>query len=844
MSSHVALNGLSVLALCAALATTSTSQAQSTAPRSNGQLPAITVEPPKQQKARRMVERPRHQSSKRPASQPSRRAKQPPAAPPQPAPTVAAASDPSGLKASLAPAPFVQRFSLPQQSFGIVAKQIDETINLKDPEDAVKYMPSLFVRKRNDGDNQAVLATRTWGLNSSARTLIYYDDLLVSALIGNNNTGASPHWNLISPDAIKRIDFLNGPYAAAYPGNSIGGVLQITSWMPDKPFATAKETFSIMPWDQYGTKDTYITSQTTAAAGNRNGNLSWLVSANYLDSYQQPLTYTTNGGIPAATSGTFTALNKQGLVADVVGTGTLAHSQQTSANARFVYDVTPVVQASYSFGVWNNHQVSNPQTYLVATATGLPTFAGITGFASNKYVWDQTHMSNAVALRSDTKGEFDFDISASSYNYLQDIQLNPFTVTPAGAGYSTNGKITRNDGTNWQNADAKGIWRPFGFGGAQEISFGVHGDRYELVNPIYLSSVWNVTSSTGAGQLFSDGLGETRTGALWVQDAWKILPNLKLTLGGRLESWEAINGFNANATVAAGTGTPAVPLPTFTLASLNQPGLSATNFSPKASLSYDVNKDWNITANFGEAYRYPTVTELYQNITVSGVATFANPNLVPEQDFSGEINIERRWNDGRIRLTLFAEHVNNAIISQTNLATNPVTGAQVPTTTIGNVAAIAMKGVELSAQKNNVLVQGLEAFGSVTYVDSRILSDPTWAGSNPLTGLPDTVVGNRVPNVPDWRAKFGLTYRPNDDWAYTVAARYSGKQYSTLDNTDIIPHVYGAFDNYFVVDAKIHYKATQNFSFDFGIDNIFNEQYFLFHPFPGRTYVLATRYTF
>ena len=60
-----------------------------------------------------------------------------------------------------------------QESFSITAKQIEETINLKDPEDAIKYFPSLFVRKRNDGDNQAVLATRSWGLNSSARTLIY-----------------------------------------------------------------------------------------------------------------------------------------------------------------------------------------------------------------------------------------------------------------------------------------------------------------------------------------------------------------------------------------------------------------------------------------------------------------------------------------------------------------------------------------------------------------------------------------------------------------------------------------------------------------------------------------------
>ena len=193
------------------------------------------------------------------------------AAPERQLPVVVVDTAGAGANASLGTPPAVARFQLPQKSYSITAKQIDETINLKDPEDAVKYMPSLFVRKRNDGDNQAVLATRSWGLNSSARTLIYYDDLLISALIGNNNSGASPKWNLISPEAIGRVDFLNGPFAAAYPGNSIGGVLLITSKMPDKPFAVAKETVSVMPWNQYGTKDTYVTSQTSAAAGDRNG---------------------------------------------------------------------------------------------------------------------------------------------------------------------------------------------------------------------------------------------------------------------------------------------------------------------------------------------------------------------------------------------------------------------------------------------------------------------------------------------------------------------------------------------------------------------------------------------
>lgn len=819
MLSRHARCGVSVVAVQAALLASSSSVLAQSIPK---ELPAVTVDAPATVKPK----------PRRPAVQAAgarRNSAKPAVARPA---SVAAANEQStgSAQASLDQPAAVARYQLSQRSFSIAAKQVDETINLKDPEDAVKYMPSLFVRKRNDGDNQAVLATRSWGLNSSARTLIYYDDLLISALIGNNNSGASPKWNLISPEAIGRIDFLNGPFAAAYPGNSIGGVLLITSKMPDKPFAVAKETVSVMPWNQYGTKDTYVTSQTSAAAGNRDGKLSWLVSANYLDSYQQPLSYTTNASFPAGTSGGFAALNKTGGVANVVGTGTLAHSQQTSGNLRLAYDITRLVQATYSLGIWNNHQTTDPQTYLRSTATGLPTFGGISSFASSRYTWDQLHMSNAISLKSDTKDLFDFDLAASSYNYLEDNLVNPFTVVPSpGLGYSLNGKVTRMDGTNWQNADAKGIWRPLGIDGPHEISFGVHGDRYRLENPVYASTVWFNAPSTGNGQLYSTGVGETRTEALWVQDAWKITPTVKLTLGGRLESWQAVEGFNLNTTTtSADVITSSVPR--------WQPGLSSTNFSPKASLSFDPNKDWNVTTNVGEAYRYPTVTELYQNISVGGVTYLANPLLSPEQDFSGELNLERRWADGRVRLTVFGERTNNALISQSTTVTD-ASRAQSVQTAVSNVAAVRMRGVEFLADKDNVLVSGLQVFGSVTYVDSRIISDPNWKG-------PASVVGKRVPFVPDWRAKFGVTYRPDDSWAYTVAARYSGKQYSTLDNSDTIPHVYGAFDKFFIVDLKIHYNATKNFAFDFGIDNLFNEQYFLFHPFPGRTFVLAGKYAF
>ena len=61
-------------------------------------------------------------------------------------------------------------------------------------------MPSLFVRKRNAGDTQPVLATRTSGVGASARSLVYADDILLSALIANNNTIGAPRWGLVAPE--------------------------------------------------------------------------------------------------------------------------------------------------------------------------------------------------------------------------------------------------------------------------------------------------------------------------------------------------------------------------------------------------------------------------------------------------------------------------------------------------------------------------------------------------------------------------------------------------------------------------------------------------------------------
>src|SRR5262245_58047922 len=147
----------------------------------------------------------------KPVRRPQRAAQSLPSAtapPPATAAVATAQATPARASNLPGPSPDKQRYQLPQTTESITAKRIEQTINIVDSEDAVKYLPSLSLRKRNAGDNQTVLASRVWALNSSARTLVYADDILLSALIGNNNSAATPRWSMISPEETARVDLL------------------------------------------------------------------------------------------------------------------------------------------------------------------------------------------------------------------------------------------------------------------------------------------------------------------------------------------------------------------------------------------------------------------------------------------------------------------------------------------------------------------------------------------------------------------------------------------------------------------------------------------------------------
>jgi len=109
-----------------------------------------------------------------------------------------------------------------------------------------------------------------------------------------------------------------------------------------------------------------------------------------------------------------------------------------------------------------------------------------------------------------------------------------------------------------------------------------------------------MTSSAGA--LNTNSRGETSTDAIYAQDAWQILPSLKLVLGGREEKWTASNGSN----FANGTNVSYQDKTVYAL-------------SPKASISYQVASDWALRSSFGRGTRFPSVGELFKNVTIAAI---------------------------------------------------------------------------------------------------------------------------------------------------------------------------------------------------------------------------------
>jgi iron complex outermembrane receptor protein len=713
---------------------------------------------------------------------------------------------------------------IPTTIEGVTGAQVQDTVNAFDSEDALKYLPSLSIRKRYIGDyDHAVLASRASGSGNSARSLVYADGILLSNLLGN---GAffTPRWALVTPEEIERVDVLYGPFSAAYPGNSVGAVVDYVTRMPDKFEAHASVAGFSQKFSLYRTDDSYSGRQASASLGDRNGPWSWWINLNRLDSNGQPLSYANRlvsagtapaGGTPV--SGAVADSDPRNRPWLLLGTTGQTHTVQDHAKAKLSYDFSSTVRASYTLGWWRNDAQRNVDTFL-RDVGGNPVYSGPVVINGRQYTLnpadfapssgDLEHVMHGLSVKSNTRGVWDWEVAASLYDYARDRVGSASTAMPAAAAGGA-GTVTDQSGTGWNTLALKGTWRPDGANGRHLVDFGYQRDGFRLRTSVSQSANW---TGGDAGARLSSFNGNTELQSLYAQDTWRFAPDWRATLGGRLEHWRAYNGELGNATLLSAF-----------------PERRETHFSPKAALAYRATPDWSIKASLGRAVRMPTVSELYQGALVAGVVTNNDPNLKPEQSWTSELTAERALgNDGLARATVFHETTRDALYSQTNVTVTP------NVTNIQNVDRIRTRGLELAYQQGNVILRGLDLTASLTYAHSIIVENGNFPAS----------VGKWQPRVPKWRATLLASYRPDDRWVYTLGARYSGRQYGQLDNSDGNGNAYTGFSDYFVVDARVRYRFDRNWTAAIGVDNLNNEKYWAFHPYPQRTVTAELRFDY
>lgn len=711
---------------------------------------------------------------------------------------------------------------IPTTIEGINAKTMEQTINAIDAEDALKYLPSLLVRKRYVGDyNHAVLATRASGTGNSARSMVYADGILLSNLLGNG-AAFTPRWGLVTPEEVERVDVLYGPFSAAYAGNSAGAVVDYVTRMPKQFEAHAKLVGFSENFQQYGTDKSYSGKQLSASLGNKQGAFSWWLNVNQLDSDGHPIAFanklastgvSSNAG--TAVTGAIADKNPQGLDWWILGATGQYHTTQDHAKVKLAYDFSPTLRANYTFGYWRNNMNSGVESYL-RDAAGNAVYSGDINIAGKKYSLTPTDMSNSknqlehithgLNLRSNTKGEFDWEVAASLYDYSKDIVRAPTVAIPQANG-GGNGRITDGAGTGWNTLALKGIWRPTA---EHTAEFGYQREAYQMRTLVSDTDDW---INGAAAKRFSAFQGNTQLQSLYAQDAWRINPQWKAIVGGRLEQWQADRGAISSAT-----------------STLPFAERKENYLSPKAAIAFKANDDWTLKASAGRAVRMPTVSELYQGSISTTAIVNNDPNLKPEKSWTTEWTAERTLNDGKgfLRTTLFHERTRDALYSQVNTLVTP------NVTNIQNVDEIHTTGLELAYQASDVFTRGLDLIASLTYANSEITRNDKFPAS----------VGKWQPRVPAWRANFVISYRPDDKLSTTLGLRYSGKQYGSLDNSDSYAFTYQGFSSFVVADVRVRYQLARQWVASVGIDNLNNKKYWAFHPYTQRSVVGELKFDF
>jgi iron complex outermembrane recepter protein len=714
-------------------------------------------------------------------------------------------------------------------------------VNAFNTEDLMKYAPNFFVRKRFTGDSNGVPGFRGTHSTQSARSLVMVDGFVVSNFLGNS-FGFSPKWGAVGPGEVEQFDIVYGPYSSRYTGNSMGGIVNISTRDPKETEAFATAQGFIQPYKQYGTDDRYSGYSGEAGFGlkQKDGPLSLRVSTRLLENRGQPMSWyslTPATGTAPGIAVTGAVIDEDSLTrvtnangvasvttrpsgsklanspAPIFAAQSPADISQSQSKLKIGYDDGSIKAQALFIYWWNLDRQYAPESYL-SDASGNPVYEGrVTTLGRN---WNAAGANFSRTSRKEYLAGFKVEaplgpltarLNLSTYQTASSRTLTSNGYV-AGANNGA-GTLAEQGPTAWYTADLSFE----NLSDRNELAFGATANLYQTDQTRFNVTNWR----TAANPVFtSQTFGKTQLLAAWIEDTIIASDFLRFTGGIRVENWRAFDGGIGR----IGTGALAGQRVFNSYADRED-----TAINPTVSAQAVLGPNTQAQLSMAMATRFPTVGELFQG-SLNGDGSFNinsfDPNLKPES--SRDLNFLVAHDMDAVKLTgsFFWQQVDDTLFSVNGFNQNGVI-----TSSFKNIDRTRQYGVELIAETRNWPVQGMSIDANAAYNNSKTVRN---------SALPISE-GVAFPRIPTWRLNANLRYDFTDSVQGSLGARYASRPNTNLEGTQR-GDSFGYTSELFALDARVNWQLPAGLRLSAGVDNITNNKAWVFHPYPQRTFLI------
>jgi iron complex outermembrane receptor protein len=611
------------------------------------------------------------------------------------------------------------------------------------------------------------------------------------------------NWATLPVDEVERVEVVRGPFSSLYGGNAMGGVVQILT----KPVDRRRAEFK----GEYGAQDTFRYGARVADRLFERLGVSLSYDRLQSGGYPSQLVTTTgtanSGGTPVA--GFVPTLTTAGVPTYIIGQAGDNWWKQQAWRAHGDYTFSERTTASVQYIHQRSNYGYDAYTSFLRTADGRAFDSGVASIVVAG-VPRRLTVSPSMFLPGDGGNRSNL-VSAKLYHSISRnsrIRLGAGRIDSPLAYYSTPGSgsslaggpglISDRPSRAWFG-EAQWVWSP---NSRHAVTTGTELRRDS--SNVAENNVPNYTRRSEGGVLSYAANGKAFDQGTYVQHQWRLGERLLLVWGGRYDFWRTYDGGNQT------VGTTLVN---------RYDAHSNQSASGKAALLYRAPGEVALRASAGNAFRNPTMYDLYRTWRSSGGIIYAsNPDLKPETLLAWEAGATRRWHGGfEVDTAFYVNHVNNLIYRSTDFTADP-RGLYRP---VVNAAEARTRGFEGSARAP--IRSWLFATAGYTWTQAEITRNPA---------IPESV-GKRIPQVPEHNSWLRL-FAARGRWTAVLTGRYVSSVFSTDTNTDRTKGVYGAFDPFFEAGASVWVDITPHLAIHINAENLLDRIYYNYYPVPGR----------